>query len=114
MDVNRKKTLLAACKDRKPEMGVIAVRCTETDETFLTSATDTTAYCNRIRFQLSAGNCPNQRLQQLWRQYGQAAFSFEVVKRLKYDDPQADHTDELADLYESCLLENPTARRLWQ
>ena len=86
MDAARKKALLAAYKNRKPEMGIIAVRCAETNETFLTPATDTAAYFNRIRFQLSAGNCPSQRLQQLWRQYGQDAFSFEVVKRLKYED----------------------------
>ena len=112
MDAARKKALLAAYKNRKPEMGIIAIRCAETNETFLTPATDIAAYCNRIRFQLSAGNCPSQQLQQLWRQYGQDAFSFEVVKRLKYEDPQADHTDELAALYESCLQEDTMARRL--
>ena len=114
MDLKRKKELLEAYRDRHPEMGVISFRCIETDETFLTAAADIPAKFNRIRFQLSVGNCPNKRLQELWTQYGEDAFELQVVKRLEYDDPREDHAGELETLCEQCLLENPGAGRVWR
>ena len=95
-------------------MGVISFQCGATGEIFLATATDIPAKFNRIRFQLSAGNCPNKRLQELWTQYGEGSFEFQVVKRLEYDDPKEDHNEELETLCELCLLEYPTARRIWK
>lgn len=114
MDIKRKQELLEAWKNRRPEMGVIAIRCGAADETFLTTATDIPAKFNRIRFQLSAGNCPNKSLQKLWQQYGEEGFDFQVVKLLEYDDPNENHEEELEALCELCLLENSKARRLWK
>lgn len=114
MDVKRKRELLEAYKNRRPEMGVISVRCDATGEVFLTTAADIPAKFNRIRFQLSAGNCPNKRLQELWNQYGEDGFQLQVVKRLEYEDPAEDHTGELETLCELCLLETPGAGRLWK
>ena len=114
MDIKRKQDLLDAWKNRRPEMGVISFQCKATGETFLTTATDIPAKFNRIRFQLSAGNCPNKRLQELWAQYGEDAFELQVVKRLEYDDPNEDHQEELDTLFELCLLENSKARRIWK
>ena len=93
-------------------MGVISFQCCTTSEVFLTTAADTTAKLNRVRFQLSAGQCPNKRLQELWTQYGEDDFELGVVKVLEYDDPTEDHTEELETLYELCLLENPKAKRI--
>lgn len=112
MDTQRRKELLAAYKDRHPEMGVISFRCRTTDEAFLTTASDTTAKFNRIRFQLSAGQCPNKRLQELWTRHGEDDFELRVVQRLEYEDPAEDHMDELKTLCELCLVENPQAKRL--
>lgn len=114
MDRKRKKELVAAYHDRRPEMGVISLRCSAADETFLLAAADIPANINRIRFQLSAGNCPNKRVQELWTRYGQEAFAFQVVERLEYDDPKEDHAEELEMLCESCLLEDPNAKRFWR
>ena len=104
--------LLEAYLDRHPEMGVISFRCVITDEIFLTTAADIPAKFNRLRFQLSSGNCPNKRLQGLWEQYGEDAFVLQVVKRLEYDNSNEDHGKELETLYELCLLEVPTASRI--
>lgn len=112
MDTKRRKELLAAYKDRHPEMGVISFRCRRTGEAFLTAAPDTAAKFNRIRFQLSAGQCPNKRLQELWTRHGQAEFELQVVQRLEYEDPAEDHREELETLCELCLVEDPQARRL--
>lgn len=111
MDIKRKKELLAAYHARHPEMGVISFRCSATGETFLMTATDIPAKFNRIRFQLSAGSCPNKHMQKLWEQYGEDAFELQVVKRLEYEDPKEDHTEELEILYALCLLENPEAKQ---
>lgn len=112
MDSRRRKELLAEYKDRHPEMGVISFQCRTTGEVFLTIAPDTTAKFNRIRFQLSAGQCPNKQLQALWTQYGEKDFELRVVKRLEYENPAEDHTEELETLCELCLIENPLAKRL--
>lgn len=112
MDTTRRKELLGAYKNRRPEMGVISFRCVPTGDTFLTPAADTAARFNRLRFQLSAGNCPYKRLQALWAQHGGDAFELRVVKRLEYDDPAEDHTEELDMLCELCLLEAPQAEKL--
>ena len=114
MDTKRKQDLLDAWKNRHPEMGVISFQCKATGEIFLAVATDIPAKFNRIRFQLSAGNCPNKRLQELWAQYGEDSFELQVVKRLEYDDPNEDHQEELDKLCELCLLENSKARRIWK
>ncbi|WP_251317098.1 GIY-YIG nuclease family protein [Flintibacter muris] len=112
MDIKRRKELSEAYKNRHLDMGVIAFRCTATDETFLAAATETAAKSNRLRFQLSTGNCPNRRLQALWKQYGEEAFELSVVKRLECEDPRKDHSEELETLFELCLLEDPKAEKL--
>lgn len=114
MDTKRKHELLETWKNRRPEMGVISIRCCATDEMFLATATDIPAKFNRIRFQLHAGNCPNKRLQELWTQYGEDAFELQVVKHLEYDDPGEDQQADLETLCELCLLENPRAMRFWK
>ncbi|RKI71874.1 GIY-YIG nuclease family protein [bacterium 1xD42-67] len=114
MDTDRRKELLAAYKDRRPEMGVISFRCSVTDEAFLAAAADIPTRTNRIRFQLSTGNCPNRRLQELWARYGEDAFTIQAVERLRYDDPKEDHTGELETLLELCLLKDPKAAKLWR
>jgi len=114
MDIKRKRELLEAYKNRHPEMGVISFHCSATGESFLTTATDIPAKFNGIRFQLSVGNCPNKRLQELWSQHGEDGIELRVVKTLKYENPAEDHTEELEKLCELCLLENPNARRLWK
>ena len=112
MVTERKKELLNAYNDRRPEMGGISFHCRPAGEIFLMPAADIPAKFNRIRFQLSAGSCPNKRLQALWTQYGQDAFVLQTAACLEYDDPKEDHTQELETLCELCLLETPGARRL--
>lgn len=78
----------------------------------MAAASDTTAKINRIRFQLSAGQCPNKQLQKLWTQYGENDFELLVTRRLEYDDPAKDHAEELELLCQLCLIENPQVKRL--
>lgn len=112
MDRQKKKELVSAWKERHPEMGVMALVCTATGDTFLTAAKDTKVGLNRHTFQLSAGMHPNKALQALWDQHGEAGFERAVVQVLDYEDPAEDYLDELADLLELYLLEHPEAKKL--
>ena len=114
MDKTRKKALTEEWKNRRPEMGVISLRCKETGETFLGPAGDTQAGFNSIRAKLSGGLHPNKRLQELWKQHGEEGFELSVAAVLEYEDPQEDHTEELETLRDLCLAENPGAVKIWK
>lgn len=77
MDIKRKRELLEAYKNRHPEMGVISFHCGATGESFLTTATDIPAKFNGIRFQLSAGSCPNKRCKSYGHSTVKMVLSFE-------------------------------------
>lgn len=75
---------------------------------------DTKADFNSNRFQLSMGMHPNKRLTELWNLYGEEGFEFSVMKMLKYENPDDDHTEELEKLREQCFAEDTKARKLWK
>ncbi|MGC4018549.1 MAG: GIY-YIG nuclease family protein [Muricomes sp.] len=114
MDRKRKKELILEYKNRHPEMGVISYRCKSTGESFLGISKDTKTAFNSSDFQLSLGKHPNKYLQELWNQYGEGDFERLVLKVLKYEDPVADHTDELEELREKCLEADDKARKIWK
>lgn len=111
MDADRKKELRAAYKESRPEMGVISVTCSEAGEVFLAAAVNIPAAFNKMQFQLSSGLCPNKQLQELWDRLGEGAFEFGVVQYLEPSDSEDDCADDLEDLLELCLTENPEAKR---
>ncbi len=114
MDIKRKKELLELYKNRHPQMGVISYRCRETGEVFLGISKDTKSDFNSTNMKLSSNWHPNKQLQQLWNQYGPEGFERSVIKVLKYDDPNEDHTEKLESLREQCLAADPNARRIWR
>ena len=114
MDKAQKKAMIETWKLRRPEMGVISIRCKETGEAFLGSSKDTKADFNSNRAKLSSGNHPNKRLTALWKQFGEDAFEWSVIKTLDYEDPNEDHTAELEKLREACLAEDEKAQKIWK
>jgi len=114
MNIQRKKQLLEEYKNRKPEKGILSFRCTPTEESFLCSSKDTKADINSNCFKLSANYHPNKRLQELWNQYGEANFEISVIRVLKYENPNDNHTEELEKLLNQCLDSNSKARRVWK
>ena len=114
MDKAQKKALAEAWKNRRPEMGVVSLRCRETGEVFLGPAKDTKAEFNSLRMKLSTGTHPNKRLQELWKQHGEEGFELSVAAVLEYEDPLEDHTEELETLRDLCLAENPGAVKIWK
>ena len=114
MDKAHRKALVEEWKNRRPEMGVISLRCRETGETFLGISKDTKADFNSNRAKLSSGTHPNRRLTELWNRYGEDGFDFTVAAVLEYEDPLEDHTEELETLRELCMAEDKTAAKIWK
>lgn len=114
MDMKRRRELLEAYKNRRPQMGVISIRCLATGEVFLGTSTDTKADFNSNRAKLSMNGHPNQRLQALWNQYGESGFAFTVPETLDYENREDDHSQELETLRELLLEQDPQARRIWR
>ena len=114
MDKAQRKALTEEWKNRRPEMGVISLRCKETGEVFLGTAGDTKAGFNSIRAKLSGGLHPNKRLQELWSRHGEEGFELSVAAVLEYEDPLEDHSEELETLRDICLAENPQAAKIWK
>lgn len=114
MDIRRKKRLMEEYKQRRPEMGVICLRSRETGEAFLGASRDVRADFNSLRFKLNSDGHPNQRLQQLWRQYGEKGFELSVLEHLDYEDPLEDHAGELEKLREEYLTRDQRAKKIWR
>lgn len=113
MDAERRKQLLREWKSRRPEMGVVSIRCTATGDEFLAISKDTRAWANSHVARLEAGNHGNAKLQRLWNEYGKDALEFSVVELLDYDDdPSDDHAYKLDKLLEACFAQRPGAERL--
>ena len=114
MEISRRKQLLEEYKNRRPEMGVFSYKCKITGESFLGTSKDTKSAFNSTNVRLEANQHPNKQLQELWNQYGQAEFEMSVIKVLKYEDPTENHTNELEELREQCLLDDPKAMKIWK
>ena len=112
MDKEKKKELVSEWKERHPEMGVVSVKCTATEDQFYDVSKDTSIWFNRHRFELNANQHRNKRLQELWNTYGEAGFEFTTVSELEYEKVEDVKASDLKELLEICLLENPKAKKL--
>lgn len=114
MDKAKRKELMDAYKNRRPDMGVIAIRCTSTGDTFFGASKDTRADINSNRFKLESGSHRNIALLQLWNQYGAGSFEFYISDTLEYDDATKDYSDKLEALLERRLEITPGSTRIWR
>lgn len=112
MEKEKKKMLVSEWKERHPEMGVVSVRCTATGEQFYSTSRDTATWFNRHRFELNEKHHRNKRLQELWNIYGETGFEFAVVSTLKYEKAEDITANDLKELLELCLTDNPEAKAL--
>ena len=113
MNQDRKKELREQYKNRRPEMGVVALTCAATGDSFLGPTTDAQAMFNGLRVKLNGGSHPNKRLQALWKEHGEAGFSMTLVETFDYDDPKDDHKAELELLRDMLLERDPAAKKIW-
>lgn len=114
MNATRRKELLEGYRNRRPEMGVISLRCTAIGEAFLDISQDTRVSFNSVRTKLESGYHPNRRLRELRKQYGQSGFECSVIKTLSYEDPHENQTAKLEALRSKCLAQDPLAQKLWK
>ncbi|WP_281656118.1 GIY-YIG nuclease family protein [Eggerthella sinensis] len=114
MQTDRRKELRDSYKNRRPEMGVIALRFIATGERFLGTTRDASKEFNSLQAKLGGGGHPNRQLQQLWNAHGADGFAFEVVDTLEYEQPDDVTADDLNALRELLLMEDPEARKIWK
>lgn len=86
MKVDDRKAAVRAHKERKIEAGIYAVRCSASNGIWVGRAPDLSTIQNRLWFTLRHGINAHPMLVQDWREYGEEAFAFEIVERLKDDD----------------------------
>ena len=88
MQTDRRKELRDAYKSRRPDMGVVELRCTATGQRFLGITRDAAKELNSLRAKLNGGGHPNRPLQQLWSEHGENGFDFRVADTLEYENPR--------------------------
>lgn len=114
MDKEKRKQLQEAYKNRRPQMGVIAITCRATEESFLCACSVTKAGFNRSLLQLGIGSHPNKRLQELWKQYGEAGFDQRVAETLEYENLEDVSRDDLDTLLDLCLSRDDKAVKMYR
>jgi len=104
----KKKKLLMEYKYRKPEMGIIAIKCIVTGKDYIGYANDTKAAINGNQFKLEAGMHPNKSLQSEWNNHSKSKFYMQVLEVLSYDEKdesKADYSKELESLRDKWINE---------
>lgn len=95
MTTDRRK-LKREYKEQPPSSGIFQIRNVISGRIFVASALNLAAAQNRHRFQLEHGSHPNRRLQKEWTEQGPDAFIFEILDEIRPDDPDRDHSADLA------------------
>ena len=103
---NRKEKVLAYMETVIPA-GVYQIRNTKNGKMFISAAPNLDGAWNRNKFQLELGSHPSKQLQADWKQYGEEAFSYEVLEQLKRKEGErslsAVQRDQLKKMEESWI-----------
>lgn len=75
-----RKALLRACKERKVEAGVYAVRCVASGEAWVGATPDLSTRQSGVWFTLRLGSHREPSLQAAWNRHGGEAFAFERIE----------------------------------
>lgn len=104
--MDRRKELQMQYKEIKTVAGVYQIKNTKNQKVFIASTRNMNSL-NGKRFTLQMGTHENKQLQEEWKQYGEAAFVFELLEPLKIekDDPYFNEKEALGKLEEKWLEE---------
>jgi hypothetical protein len=80
-----RKQLAAQYKEKKPQVGAYAVRCTTTGRVWVGSSRNLAATKNGLWFGLRTGLHRGLSLQDEWNAQGEPAFQYEVLEALNED-----------------------------
>jgi len=83
MEKQRRREIVQAYKERKPQVGVFQVRCAVTGETWIGPSRALDTQQNGIWFSLRMGGYRSKTLQAAWNAHGQEAFELSVVERFE-------------------------------
>lgn len=81
-----KKELKQSYKDGPTTAGIYLIANRQTGHKLLASAANAQGVLNRHLFELKFGQHRNKALQQAWNQYGESAFEFSVLEKVKPDE----------------------------
>lgn len=107
MNAERKKELREQYKTRHPDMGVVCWRCG--DQIWVMISRDAKADYNSTSFQLKLGTWPNREMQLAFSQRSDE-FEWSLAKKLDYEDPSDDYSDDLQLLLMELMDEHPEAQ----
>ncbi len=85
MDRSDRRRAVQAYKERKPQIGVFAVRCLATGQAWVAGSRHLDTERNGLWFTLRLGGHPNRTLQAAWSTHGEAGFAYEALERLETD-----------------------------
>jgi hypothetical protein len=91
---DKRKAAIAAYKERKRAVGVFALRCKATGETWVGRTPNLDTIQNRCWFTLRAGSHPIRSLQEAWTAHGEESFAFEILEQLE-DEEQHTFLDDV-------------------
>jgi hypothetical protein len=94
MTPEQKKEAIRQYKERKPNAGIYAVRCT-TGRVWIGASRNLDATRNGLWFALRAGAHRDRALQDEWTARGEAAFTYEALETLPDDTPALNVPDLL-------------------
>lgn len=86
MEKQSRRDLVRDYKEKVPEVGVYAIACAATGETWVAGAKNLAGQENRHWFSLKTGGHTNRTIQAAWRAHGEAAFSFRVLEQLDVEE----------------------------
>ena len=95
MEKPDRKAAIAAYKERNAAVGVYAVICNATGESWVGCSRHIDTQQNGLWFSLRQGTSPFVSLQKAWACHGEAAFRFEELDRLAEDYPELGRMSEL-------------------
>lgn len=86
MNRSIRKAAILAYKERKPAVGIYAVRCAASGEVWVGRSPTLDTVQNRIWFTLRLGSSPHRELQKAWNDHGGESFTFDILEQLAADD----------------------------
>ena len=100
-----KKEIINNYKQQEIEMGIIQVFNTVTGYSYIDISTNLYMPFESIKFKLNLGRFKLKQLQADWDTYGEKAFEFKVLEKLKPNEPSTDKqkTDDLKELLKTCI-----------
>lgn len=95
-----RKELINEYKQKEVELGIIKIENKITGYSFVDVCNNLYKPFEGIKFQLNLGRFKSKGLQKDWKEYGEAAFSFEIVEKLKTkaEETEKEKLENLSEL----------------